>query len=153
MKISLLIASALLVFGCASQPEVPEEGTEGPGVLLNLDSRPLVLESDAELRAFTQEFSLFVEDADAVLRSVAASSVEEEIARIEILRGNLERWRAISENTVLDPETSEISPEGYERFMADLAVLRSRLWDIVREINREIAEASGIDPVDSVPEA
>ncbi len=152
MKISLLIASALLVFGCASQPEVPEEGTEVPGVLLELDSRPLVLESDAELRAFTQEFSLFVEDADDVLRSVAASSVEEEIARIEILRGNLERWRAISENTVLDPETSEISPEGYERFMADLAFLRSRLWDIVREINREIAEATGIDPVDSVPE-
>ncbi len=149
MKTPLLIAFglSLFLFGCASAPDATGEGVEEPVVTVDLERRPLVLDSDAELEAFVREFSLVVEEAEGVRRDLVAGSVEEEVARIETLRGHLEKWRGISEDAVLNPETSEISAEGYERFMADLAVLRSRLWDIVREINREIAEATGVAPV------
>ncbi len=149
--LSVIAALSLLFLGCGSTPDAasPVEPADGTSVIepvIDLDQRPLVLESDEELGAFAQEFSKVVEDAGELLADLREGSFEEEVDRIERLRGRLDRWRDIAENATIDPENTEISPEGYERFTDELGSLRNRLWDVVLLINREIAEATGIEP-------
>jgi hypothetical protein len=142
------------LFGCASapgatSPETPAD--EAP--VIDLDERPLVLDTGEELRAFIGEFSQVVEDATDLLEDLKEGAFEEEVDRIERLRGRLERWRGIAESASIDPDSTEISPEEYDRFTAELASLRNRLWDVVLEINREIAEATGMGPGVEQPDA
>lgn len=149
IKKGLLVVAAcsLLLFGCASGPDsvLPEDAAEEPPVI-DLDQRPLVFDSDEELNALVDEFSLVVEDAAGLLEDLRDGGFEAEVDRIEELRGRLELWRDIAEDATIDPESTEISPEEYERFIADLGSLRNRLWDVVLQINREIAQATGIGP-------
>lgn len=154
-KTTLTIISVLsfALFGCASGADAaPPEGSAEEARTPDLDRRPLILESDEELRAFVDEFSLVVEDATLLLTDLRQGAFEEEVDRIDGLRGRLDRWRDIAENASINPDSTEISPEGYEGLTAELSSLRSRLWEVVLQINREIAEATGVGPEEPGPE-
>ncbi|MFP4429786.1 MAG: hypothetical protein ACOCW6_04300 [Spirochaetota bacterium] len=150
-NLSIIAALSLLFFGCGSTPDAasPDQTADGrPAVepVIDLDQRPLVLSGEEELSYMVEEFSQVVDDAGDLLGDLRQGSVEEEAERIEGLRVRLNRWRSIAENVTIDPESSEISPEAYQRFTTELGSLRNRLWDVVLEINREIAEATGNQP-------
>lgn len=155
-KTNLLLIAALFLFlfGCASAPDAtPPETPADEAPVIDLDERPLVLDTNVELTSFVGEFSQVVEDATDLLADLRQGAFEEEVDRIERLRGRLERWQGIAESASIDPDSTEISLEEYDRFTAELASLRNRLWDVVLEINREIAEATGVGPEAEQPNA
>lgn len=150
----LILAALAMLFGCASvesgdgepSPQQGQAGTETPASTAG-DPLPLVLDSDADLRRFAEDFSFFVEEAAQLHEDLITEPFEEHVGRIEELRGDLDGWRRIQEQTILNAESQDITAEAFDQFVGEMNAMNGRLRRVVFQINREIAEATGGEPI------
>ncbi len=134
----LVGAVVFIVVGCAGAPD----STAEEGQSFDVEARPLVLQTDADLTAFERGFAAVVEEAAQLQEALVVGSVEEQQQDIESLRSRLERWRDHGEAVEVDPATAEISEDAYRAFVDRMEALNDRLSGIIVEINQEIREAS-----------
>ena len=155
IRVFLVVLSLGMMAGCASGPDSSAAEDADASVAETENSVdqapsaveiPMVLDSDEDLTQFSQSFSAFVDGAALLHEDLIVGSLESEAARIEQLRGDLDRWRTIQAQVQIDSDSAEMSVEAFERFVDRINGMNDRLRRVVFQINREIAEATGAAP-------